>query len=214
MKRLAIALVAVLVLAGCNQANSPVERQEQREGVERAQKELKEEGPDTSQEIEAMSDEETIRFTNCQFSKMMEDRGRKATVAWAKEWGRQAAKEISRDEPGNTLQEDLLAEGYTCTPEEVQEVLAAQSASASATAHAIAEDEAQTEKDWAASASARADEVQLSAEGECRIEEYAREENFEPDLLKVNVSDYMRAEDASEEKALTYFDVPPYASCS
>ncbi len=59
--------------------------------------------------------------------------------------------------------------------------------------------------------------MQLSAEGECRIEEYAREEGFEPDLLKVNVSDYMKdymkVEDASEEKALTSFDVPHYANC-
>ena len=70
------------------------------------------------------------------------------------------------------------------------------------------------EKDWAASARARAAEVQLSAEGECRIEEYARGQDFEPDLLKVNVSDYMKVEDASEEKALTFFDVPHYASCS
>jgi hypothetical protein len=214
-------LAALGVLYGCGQANSPVEWQEKKHGVEEVGREEREQpktvtppAPDTPQEIEAMSDEDTMRFTNCQFSKMMEDRGRAATEQWAKEWGRQTAKKIARDEPGPTLQEALLAEGYTCTPEEVQEVLAAQSASAEATARAIAEEEAQTEKEWAASARARADEVQLSAEGECRIEEYAREEDFKPDLLKVNVSDYMKAEGASEEKALTFFNVPHYASCS
>jgi hypothetical protein len=211
-----LTLAAMLVVAGCDQSSSPAERQEKKAGVEKAVDAPEQEpsAPDTPQEIEAMSDEETMTFTNCQFSKMMEDRGRKATMAWAKDWGRQAAKEITRDEPGNTLQEDLLAEGYTCTPEEVQEVLAAQSTSASATARAIADEEAETEEDWAASASARADEVQLSAEGECRIEEYAREQDFGPDLLKVNVSDYMKAEGASEEEALTFFDVPHYANCS
>ena len=201
-------MLVFAVLYGCGQASSLVEEAPPKEAAKQGAS-----APVTPQEIEAMSDEETMRFTNCQFSKMMEDRGRKATTAWAKEWGQQAAKEIRRDEPGNTLQEDLLAEGYTCTPEEVQEVLAAQSASASAMARMVAEDEAQTEEEWAASARARADDVQLSAEGECRIEEYAREQGFESDLLKVNVSDYMKAEDASEETALTFFDVPHYASC-
>ena len=208
----AVVIVSIVSwLAACNgdKVSSPVEETPPKEAAEQEPS-----APDTPQEIEAMSDEETMRFTNCQFSQMMEDRGRQATMAWAEEWGQQAAKEIRRDEPGNTLQEDLLAEGYTCTPAEVQEVLAAQSASASAMAQAAAKEEAQTEKEWAASASARADEVQLSAEGECRIEEYAREQDFEPDLLKVNVSDYMKTEDASEEKALTFFDVPHYASCS
>jgi hypothetical protein len=207
-----VTIVGILILlAACGEGkvSSPVEEAPPKEAAEQ-----KPSAPDTPEEIEAMSDEETMRFTNCQFAKMIEDRGRKATMVWADEWGRQAAEEIRRGESSNTLQEDLLAEGYTCTPEEVQEVLAAQSASASAAVRAIAEDEAQTEEEWAASASARADEVQLSEEGECRIEEYAREENFEPDLLKVNVSDYMKAEDASEEEALTFFDVPHYASCS
>jgi hypothetical protein len=207
-----VVVVSILLLiVACNEGkvSSPIEEAPPQEAAEQ-----KPSAPDSAKEINAMSDEETMRFTNCQFSKMMEDRGRKATMAWADEWGRQAAEEIRRGESGNTLQEDLLAEGYTCTPEEVQEVLAAQSASASAAVRAIAEDEAQTEEEWAASASARADEVQLSAGGECRIEEYAREENFEPDLLKVNVSDYMKAEDTSEEEALTFFDVPHYTTCS
>jgi hypothetical protein len=204
-------IVGILILiAACSggKVSSPVEEAPPKEAAKKPSV------PDTPQEIEAMSDKEIIKFTNCQFSKMMEDRGRKATMAWANEWGRQAAEEIRRGELGNTLQEDLLAEGYTCTPEEVQEVLAAQSASASAAVRAIAGEEAQTEEEWAASAHARADEVQLSAAGECRIEEYAREQDFEPDLLKVNVSDYMKVEDTSEEKALAFFDVPHYASCS
>ncbi len=207
-----VIMVSVLILlAACNggKVSSPVEEAPPKEAAEH-----KPSAPDTPQEIEAMSDEETVRFTNCQFSKMMEDRGRKATMAWADEWGRQAAEEIRRDEPGNTLQEALLAEGYTCTPQEVEEMLAAQSASASAVARTFAEAEAETEEEWAASASARADEVQLSAEGECRIEEYAREQDFEPDLLKVNVSDYMKAEETSEKEALAFFDVPQYSGCS
>jgi hypothetical protein len=206
-----VTIVSILILlaaCGGGKVSSPVEEAPPKEAAKR-----KPSAPDTPQEIEAMSDKEIIKFTNCQFSKMMEDRGRKATMAWADEWGRQAAEEIRRGESGNTLQEDLLAKGYTCTPEEVQEVLAAQSASASAAVRAIAE-EAQTEEEWAASAHARADEVQLSAAGECRIEGYAREQNFEPDLLKVNVSDYMKVENVSEEEALTFFDVPHYASCS
>jgi hypothetical protein len=213
MKSIAIAFVAVLVLASCGQASSPAERQEQREGVERAQKEPKEEAPDTPQEIEALSDKDTIALGECQLRKMVEDRGQKATEAWMDEKVQEIA-DAPKDAEVTSIQVDLLAEGYTCTPEEVKAVQAARSAAAEATARAMAEEEAQTEKEWAASAKARADEVQLSAEGECRIEEYAREQDFEPDLLKVNVSDYMKVEDASEEEALKFFDVPHYASCS
>ena len=81
----AVVIVSIVSwLAACNggKVSSPVEETPPKEAAEQEPS-----APDTPQEIEAMSDEETMRFTNCQFSQMMEDRGRQATMAWAEEWG-------------------------------------------------------------------------------------------------------------------------------
>jgi hypothetical protein len=63
-----------VLLFGCGQASSPVEKQEKRGGVEQAA-ELEPSAPDTPQEINALSDSETIALGECQLHKMAEDRG-------------------------------------------------------------------------------------------------------------------------------------------
>ena len=138
MKRfILLTLTSLLVVASCGQASSPIEKQDKKGGVEQAA-EQEPSAPDTPQEIKAMSDRETIAFGECQLRKMVEDRGQKATEAWIDEKVQEVA-DAPKDAEITSIQEDLWAEGYTCTPEEVQEVAAAQSASASVAARTIAE---------------------------------------------------------------------------
>jgi hypothetical protein len=115
MKRfILLTLTSPLVVASCGQASSPIEKQDKKGGVEQAA-EQEPSAPDTPQEIKAMSDRETIAFGECQLRKMVEDRGQKATEAWMDEKVQEVA-DAPKDAEITSIQEDLWAEGYTCTP--------------------------------------------------------------------------------------------------
>jgi hypothetical protein len=193
-----------VVLFSCGQASSPIEKKEKKGGVEQAA-EQEPSAPDTPQEIRALSDKETIALGECQLHKMVEDRGQKATEPWMDEKV-QEVEDAPKDAEVTSIQEDLLAEGYTCTPEEVQEVAAAQSASASAgsTAQASATTEPFTES------------VPVAIQAEmayCDMKQFAKNEGLNFRDVEAEARTYMAQEGASWPETLEHVGVPHYVYC-
>jgi hypothetical protein len=197
-------LVVSVVLFGCGQASSPVEKHEKRGGVEQVA-EQEPSAPDTPQEIKALSDSETVALGECQLHKMVEDRGQKATEAWVDEKVQEIA-DAPKDAEVTSIQVELLAEGYTCTPEEVQEMAASQSVSASAgsTGQASATTEPFTES------------VPVAIQAEmayCDMKQFAKNEGLNFRDVEAEARTYMAQEGASWPETLEHVGVPHYVYC-
>jgi hypothetical protein len=136
---------------------------------------------------------------------MVEDRGQKATEAWIDEKV-QELEDAPRNAEITSIQVDLLAEGYTCTPKEVQKVAASQSPSASAgsTAQATATTEPFTESV----------PVALQAEmAYCDMQQYAKKEGLNFRDVEAEARTYMVQEGASWSETLEHVGVPHYVYC-
>ncbi len=110
-------LLAMTVLAltsfACGQASSPVERQEKQGGVEQ---EAKRQDTLTEKELSRMNPYRVLGLLNCQLEKLAADKGKKAADDYAVELINERAEEGTDATP---VQIRLWREGYTCTPEEV-----------------------------------------------------------------------------------------------
>jgi hypothetical protein len=110
----ALSLMVILSAAACSQASSPVERQEKQGGVEQTERQ----DTLTEKELSRMNPDRVLGLLNCQLEKLAADKGEKAAEDYAVELINERAEEGT---DGTPLQITLWREGYTCTPEEVDD---------------------------------------------------------------------------------------------
>ncbi len=107
--------MVILSAAACGQASSPVERQEKQGGVEQ---EAERQDALTEKELSRMNPYRVLGLLNCQLDKLAADKGEKAATDYAVKLINERAEEGTDATP---LQIRLWREGYTCTPEEVDD---------------------------------------------------------------------------------------------
>ena len=118
--------MVILSAAACSQASSPVERQEKQGGVEQAERQEKQGGVEQTERQDTLTEKELSRMNpyrvlgllNCQLDKLAADKGKKAATDYAVELINERGEEGTY---GTPLQITLWREGYTCTPEEVDD---------------------------------------------------------------------------------------------
>ena len=119
--------MVILSAAACSQASSPVERQEKQGGVEQTKRQEKQGGVEqeaerqdtlTEKELSRMNPYRVLALLNCQLDKLAADKGEKAATDYAVKLINERGEEGTDATP---LQIRLWREGYTCTPEEVDD---------------------------------------------------------------------------------------------
>jgi hypothetical protein len=98
--------------AACSQASSPVERQEKQGRVEQTERQ----DTLTEEELSRMNPYRVLALFNCQLEKIAADKGKKAAEDYVVEKFNESAEEGTDATP---VQIELWREGYTCTPEEI-----------------------------------------------------------------------------------------------
>jgi hypothetical protein len=117
---IAVSLMVILS-AACGQASSPVERQEKQGGVERQEKQGDVEQTErrdtlTEEELSRMNPYRVLGLFNCQLDKLAADKGKRAAEDYAVKLINESGEEGTDATP---VQIKLWREGYTCTPEEI-----------------------------------------------------------------------------------------------
>jgi hypothetical protein len=194
--------VMLLLVVSCGQGNSPVEKQEKQAGVEQAQRGDSEDPSDalTEQELARMSDEQTIALLECQTQKVAADLGQQEATDYVVD---KIAAEITNEGTDITpVQLELWREGYTCSSEEVDTVLAGTPSSPTPTASATAEpfDESVP--------------VAIQAEmAYCDMRQYAKKEGLSFQEVESEARTYLAEEGASWPETLEHVGVPHYIYC-
>ena len=137
-----VALASLLVVAGCGQPSSPVERQENKEGVEQATKEKSTPNPEgetttmsTSEAdaAKAAAAEQEITLEQfraldrskdydhqiimglgaCQIAKYRAENGKQAWREWREQFIGEVMESLTDEVP--SIQEEMIKMGYSCT---------------------------------------------------------------------------------------------------
>jgi hypothetical protein len=192
----------LLLVISCGQGNSSVEKQEKQAGVEQAQKGDSEDPRDalTEQEIARMSTKEAVALFECQAQKVVADLGQQEATNYVRDL---ALPELTKEGTDITsVQVLLLREGYTCSSEEVDTVLAGTPSSPTPTASATAEpfDESVP--------------VEIQAEmAYCDMRQYAKKEGLSFQEVESEARTYLAQEGASWPETLEHVGVPHYVYC-
>jgi hypothetical protein len=200
--RLVVPLSVVLLLVvSCGQGNSPVEKQEKQAGVEQAQRGDSEDPSDSlKQEFGRMSNKEAVALFECQSQKVVADLGQQEATNYVRDL---ALPELTEEATDITSVQVLLwREGYTCSSEEVDTVLAGTPSSRTPTASATA---------------APFDEsvpVEIQAEmAYCDMRQFAQKEGLNFRQVESEARTYMVEEGASWPETLEHVGVPHYVYC-
>src|SRR5215203_1352806 len=190
--RLVSLSVMLLLGVSCGQGNSPVEKQEKQAGVEQAQRGDSEDPSDSlKQEFGRMSNKEAVALFECQSQKVVADLGQQEATIYVRDL---ALPELTEEATDITSVQVLLwREGYTCSSEEVDAVLAGETSSPKPTASATAEpfDESVP--------------VAIQAEmAYCDMRQYAKKEGLSFQEVESEARTYLAEEGASWPETLEH----------
>jgi hypothetical protein len=180
-----------------------MENQEKQAGVEQAQSGGSGDPSDavTEQEIARMSDKEAVALLECQTQKVVADLGQQEATDYVRDLV--IGPELTKVGTDITSVQVLLSrEGYTCSWEEVDAVLAGTPSSPTPTASATAEpfDESVP--------------VAIQAEvAYCDMRQYAKKEGLNFQEVESEARTYMAQEGASWPETLEHVGVPHYVYC-